>query len=133
MLRSVSSDGAAARSGSRAAQGGGAPAGSPAREALEGAFIAFTAAGCETPRLDAEVLLAHVLGTTRERLLTDRELTIGGPANPTAVRAFQDVVRRRAIEREPVAYIVGRRGFRHLELAVDRRALVPRPETELLV
>jgi release factor glutamine methyltransferase len=49
------------------------------------------------------------------------------------VRAFQDAVRRRAVEREPVAYIVGHRGFRNLELAVDRRALVPRPETELLV
>jgi release factor glutamine methyltransferase len=75
------------------------------------------------------VLLAHVLGVARERLLTDRELVVGGPA----VRAFQDAVRRRSVEREPVAYILGRRGFRHLELAVDRRVLVPRPETELLV
>jgi len=49
------------------------------------------------------------------------------------VRAYQDAVRRRAVEREPVAYIVGRRGFRHLDLAVDRRVLVPRAETELLV
>ena len=49
------------------------------------------------------------------------------------MRAFQDAVRRRAVEREPVAYIVGHRGFRRLDLAVDRRALVPRPETELLV
>ena len=49
------------------------------------------------------------------------------------MRAFQDAVRRRAVEREPVAYIVGHRGFRRLELAVDRRALIPRPETELLV
>jgi release factor glutamine methyltransferase len=49
------------------------------------------------------------------------------------VRAYQDAVRRRAVEREPVAYITGRRGFRRLELAVDRRALIPRPETELLV
>ena len=81
------------------------------------------------PRLDAELLLAHVLGVTRERLLLDRELVVAGPA----VRAFQDAVRRRAVEREPVAYIVGRRGFRRLDLAVDRRALVPRPETELLV
>ncbi len=49
------------------------------------------------------------------------------------MRAFQDAVRRRAVEREPVAYILGRRGFRRLELAVDPRALIPRPETELLV
>jgi release factor glutamine methyltransferase len=62
-------------------------------------------------------------------LLTDRELRVAGPA----VRLVQDAVRRRAVEREPVAYITGRRAFRHLELAVDRRALIPRPETELLV
>ena len=133
MLPSASGNGRAVRNGSLAAGGGAAPAGSPAHEALDGAITAFTAAGCETPRLDGEVLLAHVLGTTRERLLTDRALMVGGPGQPTAVRAFQDAVRRRAVEREPVAYIVGRRGFRRLELAVDRRALVPRPETELLV
>jgi release factor glutamine methyltransferase len=116
--------------GERAARRGGhAPGGSSVPDALEGAITALAAAGCETPRLDAEVLLAHVLGTTRERLITDRELRVAGPA----VRAFQDAVRRRAVEREPVAYIVGRRGFRRLELSVDRRALVPRPETELLV
>ena len=50
-----------------------------------------------------------------------------------AVRAFQDAVRRRSAGREPVAYITGRRGFRHIELEVDARVLVPRPETELLV
>jgi release factor glutamine methyltransferase len=104
-------------------------AGTPAREALDGAATAIGAAGCDTPRLDAEVLLAHVLGVDRTRLLTDRELTVEGPA----VRAFQDAVRRRAVEREPVAYITGIRGFRRLELRVDRRALIPRPETELLV
>jgi release factor glutamine methyltransferase len=103
--------------------------GTPAREALEGAQTAIGAAGCETPRLDAELLLAEVLGVPRERLLTDSSLRVQGPA----VRAYQDAVRRRAVEREPVAYITGRRAFRNLELAVDRRALVPRPETELLV
>jgi len=103
--------------------------GTPASDALDGAITAITAAGCETPRLDAEVLLAHVLGVGRERLLIDSELMVEGPA----VRAFQDAVRRRSIEREPVAYITGRRGFRHLDLTVDRRVLVPRAETELLV
>ncbi len=102
---------------------------SSARDALEGAVTAIAAAGCETPQLDGEVLLAHVLGVTREQLITDHGLTLQGPA----VRAFQDAVRRRAIEREPVAYIVGTRGFRRLALSVDRRVLVPRPETELLV
>ncbi|HEX5853284.1 MAG TPA: peptide chain release factor N(5)-glutamine methyltransferase [Solirubrobacteraceae bacterium] len=103
--------------------------GTPIRDALDGAITAITAAGCETPRLDAELLLAHALGVPRERLITDPDMSVEGPA----VRAFQDAVRRRAVLREPVAYIVGKRGFRRLELAVDARALVPRPETELLV
>jgi release factor glutamine methyltransferase len=100
-----------------------------APDALDGAITAIGAAGCATPRLDAELLLAHVLGVPRERLLLDSQLVVRG----AAVRAFQDAVRRRAVEREPVAYITGRRHFRALELAVDQRALVPRPETELLV
>jgi release factor glutamine methyltransferase len=100
-----------------------------AKDALEGAITAFTAAGVETPRLDAEVLLAHILGVDRARLLTDDELTVTGPD----VRPYQEAVRRRAVEREPVAYITGVRGFRRLELDIDPRALIPRPETELLV
>jgi release factor glutamine methyltransferase len=100
-----------------------------AHDALDGAIVAIAAAGCDTPRLDAELLLAHVLAVPRERLLTDRELTVAG----AAVRAFQDAVRRRAVLREPVAYILGWRAFRNLQLAVDRRVLIPRPETELLV
>jgi release factor glutamine methyltransferase len=103
--------------------------GTSAPDALDGAITAIAAAGCETPRLDAELLLAHVLGVTRERLLIDRGLAVEG----AAVRAFQDAVRRRSVQREPLAYIVGHRGFRRLELAVDARVLVPRPETELLV
>ncbi|MGD0454625.1 MAG: peptide chain release factor N(5)-glutamine methyltransferase [Solirubrobacteraceae bacterium] len=103
--------------------------GTTARDALDGAMTAIAAVGCETPRLDAELLLAHVLGVGRERLHTDPDLIVAGPA----VRAFQDAVRRRSVEREPLAYIVGRRAFRRLQLAVDPRALVPRPETELLV
>jgi release factor glutamine methyltransferase len=118
----VVSFGAAGRTGRQIA-------GTPVREALQGAVTAIAAAGCETPRLDAELLLADVLGVRRERLLADPGLSVGGPA----VRAFQDAVRRRAVEREPVAYIVGHRAFRRLELSVDRRALIPRPETELLV
>ncbi len=103
--------------------------GTPARDALDGAITAIAAAGCETPRLDAELLLANVLGVTRERLIAHPDTSVEGPA----VRAFQDAVRRRAVLREPVAYILGTRGFRRLDLAVDARALVPRPETELLV
>ena len=103
--------------------------GTPVREALDGAVTAIAAGGCESPRLDAELLLAHALGVSRERLFIDRDLTVAGPA----VRVFQDFVRRRSVGREPVAYVLGRRHFRRLELAVDRRALIPRPETELLV
>jgi release factor glutamine methyltransferase len=103
--------------------------GTSARDALQGAISAIAASGCETPRLDAEVLLAHVLGVVRERLLIDGELEVAGGD----VRAFQEAVRRRSVLREPVAYIVGRRGFRRLELHVDGRVLVPRPESELLV
>ncbi len=97
-------------------------------DALDSALVALRAAGVETPRLDAEVLLADVLGVERGDLLM-RDLVVEGEA----IRRFQDAVRRRAVEREPVAYITGRRAFRHVELAVDPRVLVPRPETELLV
>ena len=111
------------------ATSGSAGAAHTVADALGGAVTAIGAAGCETPRLDAEVLLANVLGVGRERLITDRDLSVSGPA----VRAFQDAVRRRAVLREPVAYIVGERGFRHLQIHVDARALIPRPESELLV
>jgi release factor glutamine methyltransferase len=56
----------------------------------------------------------------------------GAEIPPAAARRFGEMVRRR-LRREPVAYIIGRRGFRNIELAVDRRVLIPRPETELLV
>ncbi len=123
----VDADGGQA--GARASRWNAGAGTNSARDALEGAITAMAAAGVESPRLDAELLLAEVLGVSRERLLTDRALLVEG----AAVRACQDAVRRRAVGREPVAYILGRRGFRRLELAVDRRALIPRPETELLV
>jgi release factor glutamine methyltransferase len=101
----------------------------PVRDALDSALVALNAAGVDAPRLDAELLLAEALGVDRTRLYIDRDLSVQGPA----IRRFQDLVRRRSIEREPVAYLLGRKGFRHIDLAVDRRVLVPRPETELLV
>jgi len=96
---------------------------------LSSAAAAIAAAGCETPRLDAEVLLAHVLEVRREHLHTNsrRELSAAQQGE------LAELVRRRAGLREPVAYIVGRRAFRNIELLADARALVPRPETELLV
>jgi release factor glutamine methyltransferase len=99
------------------------------REALDSAVVALTASGVDTPRLDAEVLLGHVLGVERAALVIDGRRAVEG----AAVRTFQNAVRRRAFEREPVAYITGVKGFRHLELRVDPRVLIPRPETETLV
>jgi release factor glutamine methyltransferase len=103
--------------------------GVPVREALDSAVVALSAAGVDTPRLDAEVLLAHALGVDRLVLVTDRDRRVEGPA----VRTFQDAVRRRSVAREPVAYITGVKGFRRLDLDVDARVLIPRPETETLV
>ncbi len=88
----------------------------------------LAAAGCEAPRLDAELLLAEVLGVSRERLVIDRDKLL--PAS--AWVRFEELVARRQA-REPVAYILARRHFRRITLAVDSRVLIPRPETELLV
>lgn len=98
------------------------------RDAVAAAVDALTAAGCDTPRLDAELLIADGLGVDRGRLVSEPALEV-----PAAVaREIGERIRRR-VAREPVAYILGRSGFRRIELAVDRRVLIPRPETELLV
>jgi release factor glutamine methyltransferase len=99
------------------------------RDALDSALVALRAAGVGEPRLDAEVLLAHALGVDRTQLFLDPDAPVEGPA----VHAFREAVRRRTVLREPVAYITGTKGFRHLDLHVDRRVLIPRPETEHLV
>jgi len=99
-----------------------------AGEAISAAADALAAAGIGTPRLDAEVLLAGLAGTGRAELVARP----GTELRPAVSRAFSEAVRRR-LRHEPVAYILGRKGFRHIELEVDRRVLVPRPETELLV
>ena len=101
---------------------------STARDALEAATDALRAAGVESPRLDAEVLLAEATGAPRAAILASPET----PIDSVATRAYAEFVRRR-LRREPVAYITGRKGFRRIELLVDRRVLIPRPETELLV
>jgi release factor glutamine methyltransferase len=103
-------------------------AGSPVRDALGAATDALMAAGVDDPRMDAEILLAAAMGTERAALYAHPEQTI----EPPAAREFAGMVRRR-VRREPVAYILGRAWFRQLELAVDPRVLIPRPETELLV
>ena len=85
-------------------------------------------AGVDTPVLDANVLLGHVVGVTPEQvaLRPDAELW------PENLRAIEDVTRRRE-RREPVAYITGRKAFRRLDIVVNRDVLIPRPESELLV
>lgn len=82
----------------------------------------------ETGRLDAELLLAHTLGRQRIELYTDFDR----PLNDAELDGYRALVARRA-KREPVAYILGEWGFRRLTLKVDRRALIPRPETEIVV
>jgi release factor glutamine methyltransferase len=98
------------------------------RELISDAAARLADTGTDTPRLDAELLLAHVLGVDR------RQLVLDAYAVPDAgVRdRFEALVARRG-EREPVAYILGSRAFRHLSVTVDPRVLIPRPETELLV
>jgi release factor glutamine methyltransferase len=82
----------------------------------------------ETGRLDAELLLAHTLGRERIELYTDFDR----PLSSQELDAYREAVARRA-RHEPVAYILGEWGFRRLTLNVDRRALIPRPETEIVV
>jgi release factor glutamine methyltransferase len=85
------------------------------------------ASGVPSPRVDAEILVAEVLGSTRSALYSaDTQLS-----EQHVIRLRSLVDRRRA--REPLAYILGEWGFRGLTLKVDRRVLVPRPETEVLV
>jgi release factor glutamine methyltransferase len=98
------------------------------RDALSAAEDALRAAGIDSARLDAELLLAHAMGVSREALYMDS----GGGVPAPAARRAMELIRRR-VAHEPVAYIVGSKGFRHIELAVDSRVLIPRPETELLV
>jgi len=97
-------------------------------QALRSVTGRLAAAGCETPRVDAELLLAHVLGTTRSGVHADRRRELG---REEAAELEQLVARRE--RREPLAYVLGEWGFRRLTLAVDSRVLVPRPETEIVV
>ena len=101
-------------------------------EALTGGRRRLAAAGCDSPRLDAELLLAAALDPvdppSRARLVIDRDR----PLDPLPAERFDELLGLREA-REPVAYILGRRDFRRLRLAVDRRVLIPRPESELLV
>ena len=95
-----------------------------AREALAEAERRLAAVGVDSPRVDAELLLAHVLGTTRSGVYSDLDREVDDSLEPLLSRREQ---------REPLAYVLGEWGFRRLILKTDARALVPRPETEIVV
>jgi release factor glutamine methyltransferase len=94
-------------------------------EALAEAEQRLAAAGVDTPRVDAELLVGHVLGVTRTQVYADRSHPVDGAA-------LEPLLQRRE-RREPLAYVLGEWGFRRLTLRTDKRALVPRPETEVVV
>lgn len=102
--------------------------GTPVGRALVSATQRLEEADCDTASLDAQVILAHILDKERGWLFAhyDQALTEEEAEN------FAELVARRAAA-EPVAYLVGHREFYGLDLVVDRRVLIPRPETELLV
>src|SRR3954453_3995429 len=88
----------------------------------------FAQKGVESPRLDAQILLAHALGCDRIHIYTRFEEEVGDERRA----ALRDLVRRR-VEGCPVAYLVGRKEFYKLEFEVDNRVLIPRPDTETVV
>jgi len=102
--------------------------GSDIQATLQQSTTTLAAAGIDTARLDAELLLAHCLQVGRTHLLAHPEQLL----TPEQFACFQALAQRRA-GREPLAYLTGRRWFYALEFAVTPDALIPRPETELLV
>ena len=98
------------------------------QELLTEAVGRLRVSGSETPRLDAEVLLGTVLGIDRTAIIAQPNAPVG---DGSAARLSEAIRRREA--GEPVAYIRGMKEFRGLAFGVDSRALIPRPETELLV
>ncbi len=97
-------------------------------ELLRDAVGRLAASGSSSPRLDAELLLGDAVGVGRTAVIAHQD----SPVGPDAAAAFERAVERRAAG-EPVAYIRGLREFHGLAFHVDDRALIPRPETELLV
>ena len=99
-----------------------------AATALTRATDRLSRAGCESAHVDAEILLAHVLETTRSALRADTRRELDDAASDELDRLLA-----RRERREPLAYVLGEWGFRRLTLNVDARVLVPRPETEMVV
>jgi release factor glutamine methyltransferase len=98
------------------------------RELLNSATAALKEEGIDSPQLDAEILLAHSLELSKSQLYARLE----EKADPAVEEAYKSLVARR-LQHEPVAYITGQKEFYGLDLYVDRRVLIPRPETETLV
>jgi release factor glutamine methyltransferase len=98
------------------------------REALDRGARRLLDAGIENGRREAEWIVGHVLDLSRSGLYADANRTLSAPE---AARAEELFSRRES--REPLAYVLGEWGFRRLTLKVDARALVPRPETEVVV
>lgn len=98
------------------------------REELARGAARLAEAGCDSPRLDAELLLGAALGVPRAQLVMDAREAV----SREDLVAYETLLARRQA-REPVAYILGRREFRRLSVDVDPRVLIPRPESELLV
>jgi len=115
-------------SSSASSAAGGAQGPSTVADLLRGGGQRLAAAGSESPRLDAELLLGHVLGVGRATLLAAPESGV----SPTQEALFDGLIERRA-SGEPVSYIRGLKEFYGLVFSVDERALIPRPETETLV
>jgi release factor glutamine methyltransferase len=92
------------------------------------AAAVFRERGFENARLESELLLAGVLGVRRLDLYLQHER----PLSAEELQRYRDAVRRR-LRHEPLQYVLGTAAFRTLELRVDRRVLIPRPETEVLV
>ncbi len=97
-------------------------------EALAWTVSRFTGAAIEQPRLDAELLLAEALGCDRVDLYANPDRSLGVEERAR----YRGLIQRR-LDGEPVAYILERKAFRYLTLAVSPAVLIPRPETELLV
>jgi release factor glutamine methyltransferase len=98
------------------------------RELVDAAVERLRAAGSDTPRLDAELLLAFAIGVDRTAVIAHGDAPVGVDAEGT----FLELVGRREAG-EPVAYLRGMKEFHGIALTVDKRALIPRPETEELV
>jgi len=98
------------------------------REVLRRATEYLAAKGVDSPRLDAEHLLGRALGLSRLELYMHHDR----PLDDAERDVYRELIRRRG-EREPLAYVLGDWDFRRLTLKVDARALVPRPETEVVV